>query len=536
VLVAVRAWARRHAGLLLVLAAIVAVGIFYRFHQLDAVPSDPTSDHAEKLLDVHDLEQGARPVFFPRNTGREPAQFYFSYLLIAIGFKSLSFGMLKWGTALVGTLAIPAVFLFADEVAGRVAGLAAAALYAVSAWPVETARAGLRFPYAQLATALALWLLFRYLRTRDRRDALACGIAVAFGLHGYTAFRIVPLVIGGLLVLAWLMGRRAGETWRLPAGGGGLIAGTALIACIPLGRYALEHPDLVSYRASSRLDGGRGLAGSAEQLGENVWNALLAFNWRGDSGWVNAVHYAPLLDTVTAAALLAGVVLLVHELLTRRSFRAAALLLAAPALMLSSALSIAFPIENPAVNRIGPAAPVIFLTAALPVAYLWQALVGESSPSALAAVRARPATAAALVAAGALAFAAAARENYTTYFHTFAVQYTAGVPNSREIASTLRGEGSVDIDHMYVLGWPGWVDGRNVGFALGAPDWYLDHNRIPGAAIPRIHDGRPLRIALNTLDVARRRALEREYPGGRYEVVVNAVAAHSIGVYSVPAR
>ena len=283
--------------------------------------------------------RGVRGLSFSHdNTGREPAQFYFSYLLIALGFKSLSFGMLKWGTAPVGTLAIPAVFLFADEVAGRVAGVAAAALYAVSAWPVETARAGLRFPYAQLGAALALWLAFRYLRTRDRRDALACGIAVAFGLHGYTAFKIVLFVIGGLLVLEWLMGRQAGETWRRP-GGGGLIAGTALVASIPLARYAgLDHPDLVSYRASTRVDGGLGdpdeLGGAARgKRLERRAGVQLARRLRR----ANAVTYAPLLDALTRAALLAGVVLLVHELVTRRTFRSAALLLAGPALMLSSA-------------------------------------------------------------------------------------------------------------------------------------------------------------------------------------------------------
>jgi hypothetical protein len=128
---------RRHGWLLLTLASVVGIGTFFRFYQLGDIPSDPTSDHAEKLLDVHDLETGERrPVFFTRNTGREPAQFYVTYALMKGLGLSLSFETLKIGTALVGVLAIPAVFLFASEVAGRITGLFAATLFAIATWPI----------------------------------------------------------------------------------------------------------------------------------------------------------------------------------------------------------------------------------------------------------------------------------------------------------------------------------------------------------------------------------------------------------------
>ena len=53
-----------------------ATGAYFRYAQLDAIPPEMTSDHVEKLLDVNDVLQGKYRVYFERNTGREPLQFY----------------------------------------------------------------------------------------------------------------------------------------------------------------------------------------------------------------------------------------------------------------------------------------------------------------------------------------------------------------------------------------------------------------------------------------------------------------------------
>jgi len=518
----------QHGAWLVLLAAIVALGAFYRFHDLAGVPSDPTSDHAEKLLDVHDVDEGARPIFFPRNTGREPLQFYFTYGLMKVFGLSLSFETLKVGTALIGLLAVPAVFLLAREVAGRTAGLFAAVLFAVSTWPVATARAGLRFPYAQLFSALALWLLLRYLRRGDRRDALACGLVIGAGLHGYTPFRIVPLLVPVFVGLAFLFtnpSQRAG--WRARAGGGGLILATAFVACAPLARYAVDHPGLVFLRARSRVESGLPWTDALATFIDNNGNALLAFNWRGDRGSVNAVSFAPFLDVMTGGAFLAGLVIAGYQLGVRRSFPWAALLASIPILMLPSTTSIAFPNENPAVNRMGPVAPVVFTIAALPFAYLWG--------GARRGRRSRLLTAGVLLVA--LAFVGnAARLNFVSYFGDFARQYRRFVPNTHEIGAAMkaRRKTGLGLDGMYALGYPGWVDGRNVGFELGDAGWYADHNIEPVDALPRRRNGRPLLFVLHPADALRRRELTAQFAGGTFTVLHGAV--HDFVLYSVPAR
>src|SRR5438132_9687986 len=77
------------------LAGILVIGAWFLFHGLAVTPANPTSDHAEKLLDVLDLVNGERPIFFVRNTGREPFQFYWTFGLIKIFGLPLRYLTLK---------------------------------------------------------------------------------------------------------------------------------------------------------------------------------------------------------------------------------------------------------------------------------------------------------------------------------------------------------------------------------------------------------------------------------------------------------
>ncbi len=74
---------------------VVLVSIFFRVYELQAVPSEMFSDHAEKLLDVADVLDGKTSIFFTRNTGREPLQFYLTALIIKIFNTGISFLSLK---------------------------------------------------------------------------------------------------------------------------------------------------------------------------------------------------------------------------------------------------------------------------------------------------------------------------------------------------------------------------------------------------------------------------------------------------------
>ncbi len=90
---------------------IIIVVAFFRLYQLDQIPGEMFSDHAEKLLDVADILKGQYSIFFPRNTGREAFQFYLTAIIIRLFGTGLTFISLKIGTALAGLLTLPFIYL-----------------------------------------------------------------------------------------------------------------------------------------------------------------------------------------------------------------------------------------------------------------------------------------------------------------------------------------------------------------------------------------------------------------------------------------
>lgn len=503
------------------LLGIVLVGAGFLFYRLSATPANPTSDHAEKLLDVLDLVKGERPIFFVRNTGREPFQFYWTFALMKVFGLPLHYLTLKIGTAIIGLLLLPALYLLGREMGGVPLGLSVAALAAWGKWPVALARQGLRYTLAVLPTALVLWALLRYVRRGDRASVLWAGALIGLGLHGYISFRVVPLLVPLVLGFALFDPRRRGRRASV-VGDGLLIAATAAVVALPLLHYTVEHPDQFWYRAATRVASLETPIGQAPVaiFGRNVLRMLPAFDWRGASTWVVMRAGEPFLDAVTASFWVVGIVLLLARI-ARRSSRWAIVLLSFFVLTLPSTLSLAFPDENPSVNRSGTAIPVVFLVAALPVVELVSRRQSRS----------------ATVAAGAglvalLAFSGYG--NFRDYFVGFHRSYDQAVDHSTEMARALdeyRRRG-VPLGQMYLLGWDYGVDGRNIGLELGDPSWADGHIIMPGAPPPETRS-RPL-VFLFSPAAPNVAELRRIYPGGTERIIRQSFADRNFGIYYVP--
>ncbi len=513
-----------------VLAGIVLVAIFSCYHNLDGVPAEMDSDHAEKLLDVNDLvTHDWRPIFFTRNTGREPLQFYLTAAFIGLTGHPLDHMSLKLITALMGVLVVPLTFLFARELFDDDVALLAAAFIAISRWEMTIARMGLRFPFAPVLVVPAMFFLFRALKHQRRNDFLMTGLWLGIGLYGYSAFRVVPILVALFLALWLITHRSSWHAARALAINSALMFALMVVVLMPLARYATEFPGDFWYRTWTRLlDVEQPLTDHpATILAGNLVNAALMFNWVGDMAWPNSVPGDPALDYVAGGLFVLGVAYALYRLTIAREKAYAFVLLGVGTMLLPTALSLAFPNENPSIVRAGGAIPFVFILVALPLAYAARALrqsLNDSMWSKVAGI-------------GVIVFLllVCARTNYLRYFRDFDQTYRRLAWNSSEVASVIRGfaESVGDVEHAWILLYPHWVDTRNVAIHLQRLDW---EQTLPQAEDARAHarDGANKLYILNLNDHANLARLKEIFPNAQTRIFRARTPGHDFYALYVP--
>ncbi|MBN2048757.1 MAG: glycosyltransferase family 39 protein, partial [Anaerolineaceae bacterium] len=351
----------------LLLLVMALVGVFFKTYALAETPAEMFSDHAEKLLDVQDVLEGTTSIFFERNTGREAFQMYLTAFVSETFGTGISFMSLKLGTVLCGILILPYLYLLGKELGNRWVGLLALGFIGIAYWPNVIARVGLRFILYAFFTAPTLYYFLRGMRHSNRNDLILAGVFLGLGLHGYSSFRFVPVVIV-IGVLLFLLHQRTGNSrfsasiWSLL-----VIALVSFVVFLPLFRYMLSNPTMFSYRMATRLGTlEREYPGSPILIFfGNYLKANLMFFWTNGNTWVHSVTNRPALDVVTAASYFIGLALLVIRYVRQRKWEDLFLLVSIPMLLMPSILSLAFPDENPSLNRTSGAMVPVILVAAM---------------------------------------------------------------------------------------------------------------------------------------------------------------------------
>ena len=447
----------------MVMVGIFAVAIFFRLYRTDSIPVEPFSDHAEKILDVYEITQGDYSIFFPRNTGREALQMYWTVLVANLFGTGLSYLSLKLGTALLGILTLPYIYLLGKEFGNERVGLFALFLFGIAYWPNVISRIGLRFPLYPLFAAPTLLYLIRGLRTGNRNDFILSGIFLGVGLHGYSPFRIMPILVVVAFGIYFLhaqskANRQQGFLWFV------IIVITSLFVFLPLLRYWMEHPDQFGYRAFSRLGSVEtALPGPAWQIFlSNLYRGLLMFNWDDGEIWVNSLPHRPALDIVTGALFVIGIVLLIVRYARQRDWRDMVLLVSIPVLLMPSILSLAFPSENPALNRAGGGAVAAILVSALALDGLLAGLSNGRSGRRL------------FIAYGltGILLVTSALQNYDLVFDKFDKNFRAGAWNTSEMGRVISDFRNTygQTDTFWIVPFPYWVDTRLPGVWAGIPN------------------------------------------------------------------
>lgn len=206
------------------LAAVIALAIFFRFYQIMSMPGGLFPDEAANGLDINSMQQGQLQPFYERGNGREALFFYMLWGSIEI------FGKGPWQhhivSALVGVIGVIACFLVTrklfqifgkkrddeDEESGALAiasratniALLSAFFMAVSTWHIVLSRTAFRANLIPMFTALTFYfgLLAYDAPTKIKRYlwSFATGAIFALGFYSYIAYRImVPLVVIAIL-------------------------------------------------------------------------------------------------------------------------------------------------------------------------------------------------------------------------------------------------------------------------------------------------------------------------------------------------
>ncbi|RMF48407.1 MAG: hypothetical protein D6755_03900 [Anaerolineae bacterium] len=259
----------------------------------------------------------------------------------------------------------------------------------------------------------------------------------------------------------------------------------------------------------------------------NLGKALAMFAWDNGNIWVHSLPGRPALGFTAAALFHLGAVLLLVRYLRRRQWEDLFVLLSIPLLMMPSILSLAFPAENPSLNRTGGALIPVFLVVGFALEGLLNTLEGRLSPKAGRRVA---------LGVAALLLGVSALQNYALVFVEYNNLYRQSSWNTSEMGAVVRGfiESGGNPENAWTVAYPYWVDTRLVGINAGLP--FRDTQIWP----EQIEGTRPLQgnklFLVKPDDVDGQETLEQVYPEGVWQHYVSAVEGKDFLLYWVPAH
>lgn len=348
---------------------IILIAFGLRVWALDAIPPGLTHDEAAHLHDARRIWEGHRPIYLTSAYGREPLYDYAAAPLVGLAGLHVVTGRLVsalWGTALVALL-----YAWIDRALDRPTAMLAAALVALSFWPLSTSRQILRSVAMPTLLTAAIWLFWQAVyplhpdataatsRPGRRRYFVSAGALLGLCCYAYMPARItwlVPALFGLSLILA---DRRR---WRRARSGLGLMLLTMALVGAPLFLYLAAHPEL-EVRVNELAAPLQELrSGDPSPLWARIRETILLFSHRGDVHWMYNVSGWPLLPPVVAALFYLGLLIVAYELPHPRG-RAHRLLMLW--LVLGVVPALVTGLESSALRAIA-AQPAVFAIAALP--------------------------------------------------------------------------------------------------------------------------------------------------------------------------
>ncbi len=362
-------------GEALVIAAILLAAAAFRLDRIASLPPGLFQDEAVYGVNAETILNGTLHIYYGE---REPLfEYLAAFVMLLLGRTPLA---LRVTAATVGLVGVAAGGAFARQLFGRRIGLLAAAGLASSLWLTTISRVGFRAITFPTVECLGLALLWRATRTGRGRDFALSGAVLGLSLYTYLASRLLPFALVAFVVVSMILQR---EWMRKQLRGFVIAAATAVVVCLPLGAYALRHPEMLTGRPDQvALPGG---AAFYSALIANVPRTLGMLLFHGDENWRQNFSGAPVFDPLNGVVFLVGLVVALRW----RSPSALLALILAVVMLVPSMLSI----DSPHYLRTEGAAAAIYAIWALGLVWLADGVAGRVSrpaPTAVIASSASP--------------------------------------------------------------------------------------------------------------------------------------------------
>jgi len=350
-----------------ILVAILLVAAVLRLAALGDVPPGLGYDELQDARLSEHILAGKWAIYFPDNSGTEPL--YPALGAFSVRLLGWSVIALRLPAALLGILAVWALYLAARELAGRRVALLAAAFQAVSFWPLIGTRPALEDSLLPPMAALACLFLARGLKQpgggwRVWLNFAMGGLWLGSQVYAYTAGRVMPFFPLALILYLLLLDRR---TLRLHAPRLVTLLVIAVLVAAPMAFVLYTHPEIEQRldQLSSPLAALR--QGDPQPLLQIALGTLGMFTLRGEPQWLYNIAGRPIFDPFTSLFFYVGLMLCLARL---RDWRCGLALLWMVVGLLPALVS-----PPPAsFNHALVAQPAVYLMLALGTGAVWEQL------------------------------------------------------------------------------------------------------------------------------------------------------------------
>jgi len=286
-------WTKAARWELLAVLALTGFAFLCRGIALGDIPHNVHGDEGEMGLLARAVLRGELREPFVTGFLGHPTLWFFIQALALRLFGDTIVG-LRMLSALMGTLAIPALYIFARPLYGRVVAILATILLAFYHVHIHYSRIGLNNIADPLMMLVTLAAFFHGYRTRPLLSFALAGVLMGLAQYFYYGTRLILVVMFFLLVYLAIKERHQLQKFLGPVA---LMGISFLLTVGPILRYYIAHPEVYIGRMTEHGLIERGNIPDLQANGQSLPIALLGHAYRSFALFVTYNEHSPFYDS-----------------------------------------------------------------------------------------------------------------------------------------------------------------------------------------------------------------------------------------------